>query len=62
VNEKRKNEDKKLSKQAISLLLLYHNNKRDMQRAIAAYTSEKQTSKNEEQALMKMKEALNKDV
>jgi hypothetical protein len=61
VNENR-NEDTKLSKEAISLVLSYHNNKRDMQEAINAYKAEKQTSKNEEQALMKMKEALNKDV
>ncbi len=33
-----------------------------MQKSIADYKREKQISKNEEQALMKMKEVLNKDV
>jgi hypothetical protein len=35
--KKQTNEDKKLSKEAISLVLSYHNNKRDMQNAINAY-------------------------
>jgi hypothetical protein len=58
VYKKQTNEDKKPSKEAISLVLSYHNNKRDMQDAINAYNAEKQKSKNEEQALMKMKETL----
>lgn len=61
VNENRK-EDTKLSKEAISLVLSYHNNKRDMQDAINAYNAEKQKSKNEQQALMKMKETLIQEV
>jgi CHASE3 domain sensor protein len=54
--------NKKPSKEAISLVLSYHNNKRDMQDAINAYNAEKKISKNEKQALMKMQEALNLDV